>query len=97
MSEIDWVQDAAIATSFRIAGAHPGTTRWGEMAHASDALGEEHVRDMLAQIAEGWVIGRKAHRWLGWAQCAVVAAGVGTLEDMKAINKAASDAAKAAV
>ncbi|WP_066904107.1 hypothetical protein [Mycolicibacterium houstonense] len=28
----------------------------------------------------------KLGRWLGWAQCAVVAGGYGTLEDMKQIN-----------
>lgn len=32
--------------------------------------------------------GSKLGRWLGWAQCAVVAAGVGlTLDDMRAINQ----------
>ncbi|SLJ67445.1 Uncharacterised protein [Mycobacteroides abscessus subsp. abscessus] len=32
--------------------------------------------------------GSKLGRWLGWAQCAVVAAGVGlTLDDMKTINQ----------
>ena len=29
----------------------------------------------------------KLGRWLGWIQCAVVAAGFGSLEDMKQINK----------
>ncbi|WP_239591355.1 hypothetical protein [Mycolicibacterium tusciae] len=32
--------------------------------------------------------GTKLGRWLGWAQCAVVAANVGlSLDDMKAINQ----------
>jgi len=29
----------------------------------------------------------KKCRWLGWAQCAVVASGAATLEDMKRINE----------
>lgn len=29
----------------------------------------------------------KLGRWLGWAQCAVVAAGCATLEEMKELNK----------
>lgn len=29
----------------------------------------------------------KLGRWLGWAQAAVVAAGCGTLDDMKEINR----------
>lgn len=29
----------------------------------------------------------KLGRWLGWAQCAVVASGVATLDEMKAINR----------
>jgi hypothetical protein len=34
----------------------------------------------------------KLGRWLGWAQCAVVAADIGvTLEDMKAVNKRWAD------
>jgi hypothetical protein len=33
----------------------------------------------------------KLGRWLGWAQCAVVASGVATLTDMKEINQAHAD------
>lgn len=52
-------------------------------------LGREHVVGLLTKIEAGATIGEQAHRWLGWAQCASVAAGVGSLEDMKASNKAA--------
>ncbi len=49
-------------------------------------LGYPHVMWMLDSIQDKCVTGEKAHRWLGWAQCAAVAAGAGTLEDMKNIN-----------
>lgn len=51
--------------------------------------GKAHVVDMLHAIDGGTIAGEKAQRWLGWAQCAVVASGNGTLDDMKAINAAA--------
>ena len=54
-------------------------------------LGLDHLRDMRARITADFSEG-KLGRWLGWAQCAVVAAGIGaTLEDMKYINKICAD------
>lgn len=52
-------------------------------------LSQGHVEDMLERIESGEITEEKAHRWLGWAQAACVAAGAGTLDDMKAINLAA--------
>ena len=57
---------------------------WGQ-----GPLSFDHVDDMLKRIETGEIKGEKAHRWLGWAQCAAVAAGTATLDDMKAINHAA--------
>ncbi|OHU47319.1 hypothetical protein BKG82_27085 [Mycobacteroides chelonae] len=56
-------------------------------------LGLHHLMQMRIRAQN--MSGSKLGRWLGWAQCAVVAAGVGlTLDDMKAINKRCiSDAA----
>lgn len=49
-------------------------------------LGLHHLMQMRIRAQN--VEGSKLGRWLGWAQCAVVAAGVGlTLDDMKAINQ----------
>ncbi len=50
-------------------------------------IGLEHLRQM-ADIAETSSFSpAKLGRWLGWAQCAVVAANIGvTLEEMKALN-----------
>lgn len=51
-----------------------------------------HLEGMLeTMIQDMWMPDDKLGRWLGWMQCAVVAAGCGTLEDMKAINKACGD------
>lgn len=49
-------------------------------------LGLAHMRDMLTRIRADFSEA-KLGRWLGWAQCALVAANVGvTLEDVKRIN-----------
>ncbi|WP_078293583.1 hypothetical protein [Mycobacterium sp. D16R24] len=49
-------------------------------------LGLHHLMQMRIRAQN--MAGSKLGRWLGWAQCAVVAAGVGlTLDDMKAINQ----------
>ena len=52
-----------------------------------ESLGLAHMRSMLARIEEGDFSESKLGRWLGWAQAALVAAGVGAgLENVKAIN-----------
>lgn len=43
---------------------------------------------MIDEIESGKdVDGEKAHRWLGWLQCALVARDVCSLDEMKALNK----------
>lgn len=50
-------------------------------------LGLDHLRRMAAVLEENSFSPAKLGRWLGWAQCALVAAGVGvTLDDMKTLN-----------
>lgn len=50
-------------------------------------LGLEHLRDMADTAEANSFSPSKLGRWLGWAQCAVVAADIGvTLADMKALN-----------
>lgn len=54
--------------------------------------GLAHLRRMLEQVEAGVFSPAKLGRWLGWAQCAVVAACPDvTLEDMKAINRKHAD------
>ncbi len=54
--------------------------------------GLEHLRSMLAKVNASKFSDAKLGRWLGWAQCAVVAANVGpTLDDMKALNMRHAD------
>jgi hypothetical protein len=63
------------------------------------SLSPDHVRDMLRimesgsnpQDTERGFSEGKMGRWLGWAQAAVVAMGVATLEDMKDINRKHAD------
>ncbi len=52
----------------------------------------QHLREMYGKALDGYRNGTfsdtKIARWLGWAQCAVMAADIGlTLENMKAINR----------
>ncbi|QRY43163.1 hypothetical protein JVX93_21705 [Mycolicibacterium boenickei] len=50
-------------------------------------LGLAHLRSMYDQAVSSDFSDAKLGRWLGWAQCAVVASSIGvTLEDMKQIN-----------
>lgn len=50
-------------------------------------LGLDHLRSMLVTVNASKFSDAKLGRWLGWAQCALVAADVGvTLADMKALN-----------
>lgn len=50
-------------------------------------LGLAHLRQMAATVATSNFSEAKLGRWLGWAQCALVAANVGvTLADMKELN-----------
>lgn len=51
-------------------------------------LGLDHLRTMLFAMNTEPMSDSKMGRWLGWAQCAVVAADIGlTLDDMKHINR----------
>jgi hypothetical protein len=55
------------------------------------AYGKAHLREMVGKIQD-WDVGiakwtRKAHRWLGWINCAVCMGDGATLEELKAINR----------
>lgn len=54
--------------------------------HQFPSLSLNHIRDMASRITPEFS-DAKIGRWLGWAQCAVVAAGLATLDEMKAINQ----------
>lgn len=57
-----------------------------QLPEHSDAYGEDHLEQMLIDLISGKVAGEKAHRWLGWVQCAIVIFGGCALQDMKAVN-----------
>lgn len=48
--------------------------------------GKDHIDFMLSEIIQERVTGEKAHRWLGWAQCAICMSGGATLPELKDIN-----------
>lgn len=56
--------------------------------------GSMHLLDMLNSIVKGDMSPTKACRWLGWIQASLNEAGVATLEELKAINKAASKSSR---
>lgn len=62
-----------------------------KMPASLGALGSDHIGWMIGQVAAGKMSPTKACRWLGWIQAALCAAGVLSLDEAKAINKAASD------
>lgn len=80
--EGDWVQKAASLTlDLTLLRSNDP---WIEIEWLNaPGFGMEHVVFMLNTIIRGEITGTKAHRWLGWAQAAVVASGAATLEDMK--------------
>lgn len=49
--------------------------------------GKNHLHKMVNKIIQEEVLGEKAHRWLGYLQCAVVIGGGASLEQVKKINK----------
>jgi hypothetical protein len=65
------------------------------MPECGGELGLSHLRSMYERAESAQFSDSKLGRWLGWAQCAVVAANIGlTLEDMKQINLGHSDQPK---
>ena len=55
--------------------------------HGGAGLDLSHLRSMHGRITDDFSEA-KLGRWLGWAQCALVAANVGvTLDDVKDINR----------
>ena len=77
---------------FAAAEAHrPLLEKWATVRH--DALCRDHARWMLDKIRDEGFSATKACRWLGWVQAALNLDGV-PLDELKRINKAASDAAK---
>lgn len=83
-----WVYDAAEACRPFIGRAALSQ----EVREDGSSLGCEHLQQMLVKLRKREFSVTKACRWLGWIQAALVAHGVATLEEMKAINKSASDA-----
>lgn len=53
-------------------------------------LGLAHIRDMRDRITPEFSEA-KLGRWLGWAQCAVVASGTASLHEMKQMNRRHSE------
>lgn len=55
------------------------------MLPSQATTGPSHLLWMLCRMRDG-MSATKACRWLGWIQCAIVASGAATLEEMKAHN-----------
>jgi hypothetical protein len=51
----------------------------------------DHLTYMLNEICNRAMSPTKACRWLGWVQASLCFAGIATLDELKAINKAATD------
>lgn len=83
MSNDDWQHQAFADTVFL-------ASERGMPLNPGSNLGLAHLMEM--RIRAQSYSGAKLGRWLGWAQCAVVAADIGfALEDMQAINTRAAE------
>lgn len=84
-------QREAPRETLRLAEAH------GMSELPESDLGLDHLQEMVATVEVSEFSDAKLGRWLGWAQCALVAANVGVgLADMKELNaKWAADEAGA--
>jgi len=49
--------------------------------------GKDHLHEMVNKIICGEISEERAHRWLGYLQCAIVIGGGASLEQIKMINK----------
>ena len=49
-------------------------------------VSKNHIEFMLEEIVDGNIGGEKAHRWLGWAQCAVYTFGGVDIEELKRLT-----------
>lgn len=56
----------------------------------ADELSLQHAEDMLSRITPEFSEA-KLGRWLGWAQAAMVAQGLASLDEMKELNKKYAD------
>jgi Lar family restriction alleviation protein len=84
----DWAAKAALNTSQACGYVMPP-----DGGRSADGRGTDHAFWMLAEVAYARATGRKAHRWLGYAQAILVECGSLTLEQAKLANKRASDEA----
>ena len=96
MNQLGAMRDTIALMDERLKAAEPMTEREQDRIFMLDAdLQPEHLRDMLAVMERGVnpqdterdFSEAKLGRWLGWAQAAVVAMGLATLDDMKNINR----------
>ena len=51
------------------------------------SMSPEHLTMLLQKILSGEVTGEKAHRWIGWVQASLVAAGVTHLGAMMSMSR----------
>lgn len=84
---VSWLPDAARETRLLL-------EKMTQSVEDNRACGLKHCIRMCKRIESEEIVGAKAHRWLGWAQCAVVAHGLASLDELKLINKDASALAK---
>jgi len=54
-------------------------------------MGYKHLYSMWTKVCFNDFSEAKLNRWLGWMQCAIVADGYATLEEMKELNRRYTD------
>jgi len=59
--------------------------------HTPHHVAKAHVLSMLDKICESEIQGEKAHRWIGWAQCAMVMSNTTTFHEVSELNRKYGD------
>lgn len=66
---------------------HQNNSEWVLFSIKRVSMSAEHLTMLLQKILSGEVTGEKAHRWIGWVQASLVAAGVTHLGAMMSITR----------
>lgn len=71
----------------RMVKQYQGNSEWILFSIKRVSMSPEHLTMLLQKILSGDVTGEKAHRWIGWVQASLVAAGVTHLGAMMSITR----------
>lgn len=72
---------------WKMANEHRNNPEWISLGIRRISLSPEHVLGMLERLESGEIKGERAHRWIGWIQASLVAAGITHLGTMMSLTR----------